>query len=90
MELGQRKAKKEECKIDGFENAINNLLSKVGNRIDNIKKIYHVKYSIWSFDIDIDSNSEHNSPKIKEEKNSNNKISNNQEVILSIFITKII
>jgi len=83
LDLGHRKVKKEESKADDFENVINNLLSKVDNRIDNIKKLSNVEYNIKPFDMD--SNSEHNSPNINETKNSNNKNSNNQNILRSNF-----
>ena len=79
LDLGHRKVNKEESKVDDFENVINNLLSKVDNRIDNIKKLSNIK------PFDIDSNSEHDSPKIIEIKNSNNKNSDNQNILRNNF-----
>ena len=46
LDLGHRKVKKEESKVDDFENVINNLLSKVDNRIDNKKKLFNIEYNI--------------------------------------------
>ena len=84
LDLGQRKVKKEESKVDDFENVINNLLSKVDNRIDKIKKISNIEYNIKPFEMD--SNSEHNSSKINETKNSrNNKNNNNQNILRNNF-----
>ena len=86
LDLGHRKVKKEESKVDDFEDVINNLLSKVDNRIDNFKNISNVGISIKPFDIDINSNSEHNSSKINETKNSkNNKNSNSKNTLRNNF-----
>ena len=74
LDLGHRKIKKEESKQDDFENVINNLLTKVDNRIDKIKKLSNNEYNIKPFDMD--SNSEHNSSKVNEAKNLKNNKNN--------------